>query len=344
MTTAALASPRRGPSAARLLFGYGVIVAVLPYVVLKVLWLTGDMVGVPASSPAHQGWEVQNAITLGMDLFAVLIALAFTYSWGSRIPAWLIIVPIWVATGFLVPAVLEVAVGFTQSLLSTGHLVSMQGGLVEPWAYIVVYLSFAGQGICLTAAFLYYARDRWAAVFSTASAHRATEPSATRSVLVALIGAGSALAFLVGALRLFQALWAPVTWRSEPWTFTVRMVEGVEGTFAVLGALALLAMVGIEPVRRLSTRVPARVVLAIAWVGTGTMFAYGLLRTFSILAGAQLSELFTPVSRLINFTALLAGLVLSLAGAFLLAERQERLASAVEDVDESALHDNQHAV
>ena len=315
--------PHRGPSALRLIFGYGVIVAVLPYVVLKVLWIAGNMVGVPASSPAHEGWVAQNAVTLGMDVVAVLIALAFTYSWGTRVPAWLIVVPVWVATGFLVPASLEVAVGFLRNLLVSGQLINMPGGLVEPWAYIVVYLSFAGQGVCLTGAFVYYARDRWAGAFDGASLRRPPTPGPIRSVLVALIGAGSAMAFLVGALRLFQALWAPVTWRSEPWTVTVRMVEGVEGGFAVLSGLALLAMVGVEPFRRLVARVPGWSTLAFAWVGSGAMFAYGLLRTFSILAGAQLSELFTAQSRLINFTALLAGLVLSLAGAFLLAQRRQ---------------------
>jgi hypothetical protein len=315
-------------SVARLICGYGVIAAVLPYLVLKVLWVSGNMVGVPESSPAHDGWEVQNAVTLGMDIVAIFVALTFTHRWGLRLPAWLVVVPSWMGIGFLVPAAVEVPVGFTYSLLTTGQLVSMKGGLVEPWTYTVVYMSFAVQGVLLSASFVGYVRERWADLFGRTD--RELKPGVTHGVQMVLATAGAIMAVAIAGLHLFQAFWAPNSWHDGEWTFTVRLVEGVEGGMAVLAAVGILAMTRSPIARLLIRRSSFWITLAITWTGAGSMFSYGLFRTFSTLAGAQLSELITPVDRILNLAALLAGLIIGVTGAFLLAERRSTLRGRID--------------
>ncbi|GAA1283324.1 hypothetical protein GCM10009609_55110 [Pseudonocardia aurantiaca] len=56
----------------------------LPYVLLKCLWLTGSTVG--TRDPAFLADPVihtMNAVTLGMDLVVVALALALTHRWGA---------------------------------------------------------------------------------------------------------------------------------------------------------------------------------------------------------------------------------------------------------------------
>lgn len=302
----------RDLSPIRLVAGYGVVVAVVPYLVLKVLWVAGVMVGVPESSPAYAGWEAQNIVTGLLDLAAVAVAMMLTHRWGMRVPSWLVIVPAWIGIGLLVPAVLLVGVGFAFSLATTGQLVSLDGGLVENWTYVVVGSSFAIQGILLTTSFVLYARVRWKGAL--ADRRRGVTLPLQRVLGVT----GATLATGVGAVRLAQAALAPDGWYDAPWTFLTRVGELVEGGLAILAAVGILAMTGLLRGWRFRWAVSA------TWVGTGSLFAYGLGRTVSLAAGAELSELMTPVYRMLNLTGMLAGLVIALTAAFILAERAIR--------------------
>ncbi len=173
----------------RLVVGYAAIVAVLPYLALKVLWVSGVMVGVPESSPARAaGFVGANIVTGGLDVVAILAALAFTHQWGRQLPAWLVLPPIWVGTGLLIPAAVEVVNGAMAAALTGGRAVSLAGGLVAPWAYLVVYTSFGLQAVLLTCAFVWYARTRWAEVFDRA--HGATDPGSTAGLQRVLATAG----------------------------------------------------------------------------------------------------------------------------------------------------------
>jgi hypothetical protein len=199
----------------------------------------------------------------------------------------------------------------------------MEDGLVEPWTYLVVYSSFAVQGVLLSVVFVDYARRRWADLFETMV--REPDPGATREVQTVLATIGTIMAVAVAELHFFQAFWAPDGWRDGEWTFTTRLVEGVEGGMALLAAVGILIMIRSRITNFFNRRSPFWLAIAIVWIGAGSLFGYGLFRTFSTLAGAELSELITPMNRILNFTALLAGLVIGLTGAFLLAERRAAL-------------------
>lgn len=307
----------------RRLCGYGVIVAVLPYLVLKVLWVAGVMVGIPADSPAYSGWAAANAATGVIDFVAILLALALTQNWGMRLPSWLVVVPIWIGTGFLVPAFVEVVVNFAQGMVTNGALVRVDNGLVEDWTYVVVGSSFALQGLLLAGAFVLYAQRRWSD--ATAELPAGVERGATVGVQRVLLISGAVLAAVIAVVHLYQAIAAPASWRVGEWTFATRLVEGVEGVAAVLAVLGALAMAGSRLPRSFRTAV------MFVWIGAGSLFAYGLFRTLSNSFNAPLAETITTVNRLGNLGAMLSGLVIGVAAAFALSERRAAVRVAATD-------------
>lgn len=73
------------PGAMRLIVGYGAIACAVPYLCLKVVWLTGGQLGAADASTMRDASMVAlNAVTAGMDLVGIAIALAFTHAWGQR--------------------------------------------------------------------------------------------------------------------------------------------------------------------------------------------------------------------------------------------------------------------
>ncbi|MEU3833705.1 hypothetical protein [Streptomyces microflavus] len=82
------------------------IVSCVPYVGLKAAWMAGSRVGIPDGSPLLDGGAllvVGNGVTVLMDACVVVLALLLTRPWGLRVPAWLLVVPMWVASGLLLP-------------------------------------------------------------------------------------------------------------------------------------------------------------------------------------------------------------------------------------------------
>ncbi|MFI6235485.1 hypothetical protein ACIBD9_18160 [Micromonospora sp. NPDC050784] len=304
----------------RLVVGYGVVAAVVPYLLLKVLWIGGVMLGVPEGSPASGADFVgPNIVTAAMDVVAVLVALAFTHRWGLRLPVWLVLAPVWVGTGLLAPAVIEVVNGALAGAVTGGREVSLAGGLVAPWVYVVVYTSFALQGLLLGAAFVRYARSRWPYVFDRLSA---TGIGATRGLQVVLACAGGAAAVAVAVAHLvmaFSAEGAFVGAYQEGWEYTARSGEVVNAAMAVSAAVGVLLMLR-WPAGGSRTAVPAGLVLT--WIGTGAMFGYALLTLLAVVLGAPESDNVTALNGLTQLGALLAGPVLAITGALHLLERR----------------------
>lgn len=78
------------------------VLACLPYVALKVAWLSGSTVGLTdPDALATTSMEVANALTLGMELVALALAVALARPAGARLPAWLVGLPMYVGTGLL---------------------------------------------------------------------------------------------------------------------------------------------------------------------------------------------------------------------------------------------------
>ena len=81
------------------------IAACLPYAALKVAWLTESSVGSATAVGAaslHDGRHtVGNVATLAMELVAVMLALTLSHRRGQKLPATVVLIPVWVGTGLL---------------------------------------------------------------------------------------------------------------------------------------------------------------------------------------------------------------------------------------------------
>ncbi|MFK0249364.1 hypothetical protein ACIQUM_32095 [Amycolatopsis azurea] len=248
--TAAVAAPKI--SSARLIVCYAAILGTLPYLILKASWVTGGGLGLRDPSLMNSDLVLfANLVTGGMDVVAVILALAFTYSWGRRIPAPLVLFPIWIGTGLLVPIVLDLP-GIVAHL-TTARLTEMP---LENWVWAVVYGGFAWQGILLLTAFVLYARDRWWFVV-------------TGTVKPGTIGVPGVL----GIVAALVCATAHSIWALGPGGVATR------GQDVVLAVLAVLAAIALATVSR--GRFWPRLVLV--WTGAGAMAGTGVWGLFSAL-------------------------------------------------------------
>jgi hypothetical protein len=289
LTTATTAPSTPRLRRARLIVGYLAIAGTLPYLGLKVAWVAGLSIGV--DDPGFMTTPtmiVGNAFTAGMELVAILLALAFTHAWGQRIPAPLILFPIWIGTGFLAPIALSApAIGFQ---FTTAH--NGAGGL-DGWVTPMVYGSFIWQGVALLTAFVLYTRVRWARLFTGRPAGRPARP-------VAVVGA--ALAVLVGGFRLAWAFGAPGL-PGNP-KIANYVLEGVGGVLALAAAAAICAIVARRGRYWLS--------MIVVWVGSGALFAQSFWAVTTSLAMGG-SDYGSPVWTLVHVAQVLAGVLLVLA-------------------------------
>ncbi|WP_433798797.1 hypothetical protein [Actinomycetospora sp. CA-084318] len=263
-----------------------VVVATLPYLTLKALWLTGHAVGVldPAFL-ASPGLHAANLATAGMDAVAILLAVVLA-SGTRRPPAWSVLLPGWVGSGFLVPIVLTTAPGL---LLDGG----VAGG-PEPlatWVKPLVYGGFTLQGIGLVGLFAGYAWRRW-----SPAPGRVAVGWARTLVRLAAVGA---TAFAV--VQLAQA--AGLVTDGGPWTASSALVAVVKAALAVGG------VIGAHEVAAGRGR---RGHLVAAAVGSASMFSWGLYGTV-MTAGGTVFAASSPLSGLGALVALLSGLVVGLA-------------------------------
>ena len=305
---------------ARLIAGYGAIVFMLPYLALKVAWLSGNPVGFnDGSLVGKPGMIAANAISFGMDFIAVGLALAFTHRWGLRVPAWLVLFPMWVATGFLAPAVVIAPITIiTQELASNPS--PSTNAMLQPWVGRVVGASFAGQGAALIVAFVLYVRTRWADLLQSTASAAVTGP--THSVQVILANVAALMAVAAGGLHLVWAFGGTVGLGpralSEP-TAQSYLLNGIWGSMGLAGAAGILTMV------HRWGRAPFKLLMAFTWTGAGSLFAWGLWTLVLVLPGITFGRRATDGVALYNclsFVKFTAGMLIGIVTMVLLAERQ----------------------
>jgi hypothetical protein len=93
-----------------------------------------------------------------LALVGILLGLAFSRPRGERLPAWLVLLPVWVGTGLLVPMVL------LAPMLGPAAVARDQAaGAAPTWSYeqLFVIVSLVGVGVGLPVAFAGYAKARW---------------------------------------------------------------------------------------------------------------------------------------------------------------------------------------
>ena len=158
--------PASSRSAARLLRAVA-ITACVPYLALKIAWASGSRVGIPDGSSLLEdrtAMIVGNVESALLDSMVVVLVLLLTQQWGRRVPVWLLILPVWAATGLLSPIMVGYPLQLGARLL--GGTAAPSGGpaarpFLHEWVFTVVYSGFIVQALALGALFVLYARARW---------------------------------------------------------------------------------------------------------------------------------------------------------------------------------------
>lgn len=297
--------------AARYAAGALAAVATVPYLALKIAWLSGSGVGVADRAVLHSpSLAALNAFTAGMDVVALALVVVFTLRWGRRVPGWLLVFPMWVGTGFLAPIGVFGPVDAVYSAVSGSGVVPAHS-LVQPWVYHLVYTGFAGEAVFLLAAFALYSVDRWpGALRGPAPGRQATPGRWLQHVLTrvaGLLGAAAGIAYLAWACGMTAGLPGQEVAGES---FSGRMTQAGFGVLALLGVAGLIVLArngGVRPARH---RRQVTGALLIAWAGTGSMFAWGSWATINTLGQTPLSQAGVAGAGIVN----LAGLAEMLAG------------------------------
>lgn len=300
-----------------MIVGYVTVAAILPYLILKLIWISGSTVGISDPSPLDAAVvDGGNVVTATMELIAIAIVLTFTHSWGPRVPAWLVLVPAWIGTGLLAPFVVTgpvVAVSVVTEASPVGD------GSLAPWVGPLVYLGFGAQAIGIASSFAIHAHDRWAGVLAGRLSDRPTGPS--RPALVLITWMIVALLTVVSGSRL---LWSVgVTWGLPSHLIDGRGVaERLADTSAAFFAIAAIIgflLLTCRRFRRVRTWVP----IVLAWVGSGatlTSGAYSLALLLLKLSGAATSLPRPGVVPFVDLVQIVAGTAAAVVGAVLLTE------------------------
>ena len=300
--------------------GYLTIATMLPFLVLKTLWLTGNPVGLLDADLAHDpSLLALNAVTFGMDVVAVVIVLAFTHRWGLRAPAALVALPLWVGTGLLVPVALTMPVSWLAMLLSSPAAGSGTDFLAS-WVRPMVYGGFTGQAIGLSVACVLYARARWSALFTSRVGDRTPGVTHPFQVLGAVVAAG-----LVAFVGLFRLLWASGAGFGLPDGYAEQSSFDDLWAHGVLAVAAIGAAVGVlVVVLRWARRTPFWVPLVVVWAGSGAMLAWGLWSMANLLGGTALSADAFEANLLTatEFVQVLAGMLIAVVGTLVVVEMQ----------------------
>ncbi|WP_405786105.1 hypothetical protein [Streptomyces sp. NBC_01367] len=248
--------------------GYGAALALLPYLLIKVSWVVGSLLGLlPVGNGFGKAeWVVLNTVTVGMAAIGIALALALVRPWGMRIPGAPVAFCAWVGSGFLVSIL---PFGVLGALLDTGA--DTQGGgagspadptdpAMPVWEGLLVQFGFVGMGLGLTLAVPAYLRRRWPDVF----AGRIGGGPRTALPWAAVVGAAVGLLWLYWAAGGTAGIAHPVE-RNADW-----YVLGAVSGFWALAASAAVGMIA----RARPARLPRLLPLVFGWVGSGSLFAW----------------------------------------------------------------------
>ena len=301
----------------RKLGGYGAAIAVTPYLLIKLAWTSGILL--PDVRMAEPTWRAINATTVLLAIIGILLGLAFILPWGERLPAWLVLLPVWVGTGLLVPMVLLAPV------LGPAAVARDQvAGAAPTWfiEQLLVVVSLVGVGVGLPIAFAGYAKARWPQALG-GPLDAGNAPGHTRQLQLPLARMVAVGCVLLGATKLYWTLGGTIgidPGRLDDRDLWFHALTLSTGAWSLAGAWAILVLTS----RRGARRFPFPMMLG--WVSSGMLFAYNLF--FSLRADAQASPE-SPLTRVLATQAdIVLGLVMGLVILLVLHDRRRALRGA----------------
>ena len=167
------------------------VAAAVPYVALKVMWLSGSTIGMTSSAGAHEmrgaRFVTGNVVTVLMVMVALAFVIAVTRPGARRVPGWIVLVLGAGATGLLAPILVGLPTGVVIQLAVDGYVKPADDTGLASWVFGVVYSGFGLLAVAMAVLVAAYVLDRWAHLM-------VTEPKPP-STLAALAGAVGLLPF-----------------------------------------------------------------------------------------------------------------------------------------------------
>ncbi|CAM5576835.1 hypothetical protein [Streptomyces abikoensis] len=317
------------------------ITACLPYLGLKIAWLSGSHAGIPEGSVlrnAGAGLAVVNGVTVLMDAAVVVLALLLTRPWGRRVPAWLLLLPMWAAVGLLTPIMYAFPVQLLVRALSGGNPAAGSGGgeerpFLDEWVFGVVYTGFIVQGLALGALFVLYARDRWGHLWqggvgdlaAAAATGRGQRAAVTVAAVLAVVPGGVHLLWACG----WSAGLAPEVARRQGAEFAAGESGYVLYAAATVTGIALL-LSGANAGANRGSRLPLRVPLLLAGVGSAASAAWGGWQLLAMLTALSDDGRGPTAAMAVTYAVqVITGLLVLVAGARFFAARSARTPAAI---------------
>ncbi|MFG2866220.1 hypothetical protein [Streptomyces sp. NPDC048338] len=285
-------------------------IACLPYIGLKVAWVAGSDLGIPAGSPLLEHRTlliVANSVSVVADALVVVLALLLTQPWGLRVRPWLLALPMWAATGLLTP----IMIGFPAQLataLFTGPSEPTAGGepFLDTWVFGVVYGGFIVQGLTLGTLFVLYTRDRWGHLWH----------GTVGDVPARLLGAGARATAVAAALLALAPAAVRLAWAlGADQGLSAGQIADRTADFHVLQWAQLLligaAVTGVLLLAFSRSRaLPVRSVLAVAWVGSGAVGCWGAYMSLvAAVPDGDAARTFTDLARLTYAGEMITGVL-----------------------------------
>jgi hypothetical protein len=264
---------------ARRVAGFGAAGTMSAYLVVKVVWVAGALVGAtPQEFDSNlPEWIALNVVTIGMAGLGVALGLALAQQWGKRIPGWIVVLFAWTASGFLVSLLPYSMLSGLLGAAGSGTDDSAGGDPVaEPfpaWDLALIGIGFTGMAIGLLIAVPIYMRERWPAAF-------------TGRAGTADITSGKRLGLVLATTAIVTALWtywaAGGTSGLNPdaldlWNLDSRLLVGTSAAWAVLGVWGAWAL------SRPGPAWPMWLPMALAFVASGSLFAWNAWRILWLL-------------------------------------------------------------
>ncbi|GGY14670.1 hypothetical protein [Streptomyces tanashiensis] len=267
------AGPR--PSTARRALRALAILACLPYISLKIAWVAGGEIGIPAGSTLlehRQLMVIANSVSVVADVLVVVLALLLTQAWGRRFPAWPLALPMWAATGLLAPIMAGYPTQLAVALFTGDEKAAAPAEpFLDGWVFAVVYGGFILQGLSLGTLFALYTRDRWGHLWQGRLGELSARTSGPGARALAV--AGAVVALLPATLHL---LWAT----GSTTGLSARRIAERDSDFYVLeaewvGFLVVAVALTLFLVLRRPARLRVRTTLALAWTASGAVGCWG---------------------------------------------------------------------
>ena len=304
------------------------IVACVPYLALKIAWISGARVGIPDGSSLlenHAAMIAGSAESALIDSMVVVLVLLLTQPWGRRVPVWLLMPPIWAATGLLSP----IMVGYPLQLLAR-----LLGGAAAPsrepvgrpflheWVFTVVYTGFIVQALALGALFVLYARARWGHLWQGRISGLARQGSAGRAQrATALVASAVVVVPLTTHL-----LWAT---GSTSGLIATQIAERTSDFYALESAYVLFAVMTVTGLLLIAFpragALPLQVPLTMAFVGSAALGCWGGYLMLADLENRDPSRRLSELNNLTYSMQLLVGMLVLTMGAYFFAERDALL-------------------